>query len=176
MARPCGQRLHCAAGRLAAARDRGADGHANAPGRRRSAVPRFRVVVVRLVLGDGRRGRVAYISENARDYGIDIEAHLGKRGQEIAAPLPGAADDPMRDAAYARKPFRNVVRELVRRDGVKILISFSGMPVIDADGTFGGYRGAARDVTDEAAQRARIEAQARQLAELSAFGWACSTA
>ncbi len=114
-------------------------------------------------------GRIAYISENARDYGIDIEAHLGRRGEDIAVPLSGAADDAMRDAALARKPFRNVVRELARRDGVRMLISFSGMPVFGADGKFAGYRGAARDVTDEAAQRERIEAQARQLAELSAF-------
>jgi len=114
-------------------------------------------------------GRIAYISENARDYGIDIEAHMGKRGQDMAAPLPGAQSDPMLDATLARKAFRNIVRRVARRDGATILISFSGMPVLGADGSFGGYRGAARDVTDEAAQRERIESQARQLSELSAF-------
>jgi PAS domain S-box-containing protein len=115
-------------------------------------------------------GDIVYISENARSYGIDVEAHLGKRGQEVTiAALGGESVDPMRVAVEARKPFRNLVRHLSLRDGGKITISFSGMPVFDADGIFRGYRGAARDVTEEVAQRARIEAQARQLAELSSF-------
>ncbi|MFM7344838.1 MAG: PAS-domain containing protein, partial [Tagaea sp.] len=115
--------------------------------------------------------RLIYMSEAARAHGIDIEARMGLRRDE--SPDAFEADDPevarLNQVVLKREPFRNSVRR-VRANGDRyIMISTSGMPVFDAEGEFRGYRGVARDVTEEIVRRERIEAQGRQLSELSSF-------
>jgi len=60
----------------------------------------------------------------------------------------------------ARKPFRDLELQRVQADGAVYWTSMSGVPVIDVDGTFRGYRGVGRDISE----RKRVEAQIRRLA------------
>jgi PAS domain S-box-containing protein len=115
--------------------------------------------------------RLVYMSETARAYGIDIEKKLGKRRDE-GIDAREAADPEivrLRAAVEKREPFRNSIRRSRGHGHREMIVSTSGMPVFDVEGVFQGYRGIARDVTDELAQRERAEAQGRQLAELSSF-------
>jgi PAS domain S-box-containing protein len=115
--------------------------------------------------------RLVFMSETARAHGIDIEAKLGKPRDEGIDPREAA--DPeiarLRAAVEKRAPFRNSIRRWRGSTHGEMIVSTSGMPVFDAEGRFRGYRGVARDVTAEIAQRERAEAQGRQLAELSSF-------
>jgi signal transduction histidine kinase len=62
----------------------------------------------------------------------------------------------------ARRPFRDFRFERAGADGVVHHISVSGRPFFDADGTFKGYRGSCRNITDE------IRAKRTALAALAA--------
>lgn len=88
--------------------------------------------------------------------------------------IPAAVDASLRTALLdlpdveARRPFRDVSLHLpapgAGPDGETCWISLSGRPIFDAEGSFQGWRGVGRDVTDEVAQRERSEVQ-RQEAE-----------
>jgi diguanylate cyclase (GGDEF)-like protein/PAS domain S-box-containing protein len=75
----------------------------------------------------------------------------------------------------ARRPFRDLELGRVNEAGEKVWISVSGEPVFDAAGTFTGYRGVGKDISqrktaDEALRES--EARFRSLTELSAdFYW-----
>jgi PAS domain S-box-containing protein len=115
--------------------------------------------------------RLVFMSETARAYGIDIDAKLGKRRDE-GVDAREAADPEiarLRASVAKREPFRNSIRRSRGYGHREMIVSTSGKPVFDAGGVFRGYRGVARDVTEELAQRERVEAQGRQLAELSGF-------
>lgn len=115
--------------------------------------------------------RLVYMSDTARAYGIDIETRIGRRYDE-GVDAREAADPEfakVREIIAKREPFRNSIWRSRGHDQREMIVSTSGMPVFDAGGVFRGYRGVARDVTEELAQRERAEAQGRQLAELSGF-------
>ncbi|MEM9704800.1 MAG: histidine kinase dimerization/phospho-acceptor domain-containing protein [Pseudomonadota bacterium] len=95
----------------------------------------------------------SYISERAAELTeIDLEAVLGSRINPEAYP-----NDDLAGALDALRAFKNVVWEMRGADDQPIYISQSGKPVYDATGAFIGYRGVARDVTEE--MRARRDAQ-----------------
>ncbi|MCW5664252.1 MAG: PAS domain S-box protein [Piscinibacter sp.] len=93
-----------------------------------------------------------------------VEAHtgwpasrdIGRHNLEINFPPPGelrVAWDRFRAERAERKPFRDAV---ALRDSAHgpMLLSISGQPHFDAAGRFAGYRGAARNITHEVAERA----------------------
>lgn len=58
---------------------------------------------------------------------------------------------------------------MLRDDGQKLNVSLSGKPIFDADGSFGGYRSTARDVTEEfLARDAARRAQRRMVDAMNA--------
>ncbi len=77
-------------------------------------------------------------------------------------PMPLSEADLVRyhSLTSARQPFRDLTLTVRDSDGEWRYLSFSGEPVFDADGTFTGYRGIARDVT----QSRRAEERIRRLA------------
>lgn len=80
------------------------------------------------------------------------EALLGRMRTE----LPGFQADPGELAAYlqcieARQPFPWFRFRATRGDGTPIWVAVTGKPIFDDSGTFAGYYGAGRDVTDSEA-------------------------
>ena len=64
----------------------------------------------------------------------------------LAAAGPGPAAK-MRAQTEMRRPFRRLEFAAHMSDGAPLWLEVSGQPVMDADGTFHGYRGVARDIT-----------------------------
>ncbi len=56
----------------------------------------------------------------------------------------GAIFEPL---VAAHKPFSSLENTNLRKDGVKVVLESSGVPILDDDGTLKGYRGIDRDVT-----------------------------
>ncbi|MBT3219254.1 MAG: PAS domain S-box protein, partial [Proteobacteria bacterium] len=60
-------------------------------------------------------------------------------------------------AAFASKePFRNFVNRNSHRDGQQVWLSTSGVPILDLDGTFLGYRGVDTDITQQIKNREEL--------------------
>ncbi len=99
-----------------------------------------------------------------------IEAAVGIRPEQIVGKRRDFGDtydtDPAQLATFEaclaeRRPFRDFVFNLVRPDGVKRWVRISGEPVFDGGGTFRGYRGVGRDVTQAALAEQRVQELAR---------------
>jgi PAS domain S-box-containing protein len=106
------------------------------------------------------QGRITWVSESVEEHtGWPQSAEMGVHSLAVNKPPPGAQRaswDRYREARARREPFRDGIAERDSARG-RMLVSLSGQPVFDADGSFRGYRGAARDVTAELAERARAE-------------------
>ncbi|MBI1243918.1 MAG: PAS domain S-box protein [Alphaproteobacteria bacterium] len=77
----------------------------------------------------------------------------------------------VRAAMVAREPFRDFRLRRKADDGKMLTISFSGRPIVDAEGRFRGYRGTARDITAEiSASETAFEAERRLHQALDAIG------
>ncbi|MBC7953772.1 MAG: PAS-domain containing protein, partial [Rhodospirillaceae bacterium] len=63
----------------------------------------------------------------------------------------------------ARQPFRDYAYPAAMENGRKRIFSVSGKPIFDHDGQFLGYRGTARDVTNELDANRRLEQVETQL-------------
>ena len=105
-------------------------------------------------------GRVTWVSESVETHtGLAASTIVGTQGlAESRAPrdpLHRPAWDAYLAARAARQPFKDAIAERAGRDGGTTLVAFSGAPVFDRDGSFMGYRGAARDVTLELQQQGR---------------------
>ncbi len=101
-------------------------------------------------------GRFDDGSDHARQYAI------GKTRIEIAS-ADDVARNPERWTEHQamlerREPFRSFEFEIETASGERRIISTSGVPVFDEDGTFTGYRGGATDVTEH--RKAEREAAA----------------
>lgn len=94
--------------------------------------------------------RYSYLSENFTAMtGLPQGALLGKTRQESGNPgvEPEIWHDHLRTLA-AHEPFREFHHPRVKPDGTTVWISVAGIPRFGPDGTFLGYRGTARDITE----------------------------
>lgn len=95
--------------------------------------------------------RFSYFSQQFEDVAhVAPEALLGKTRREVGA--PGA--DPQAYLAMLvnmddHLSFRNFEHYREKSDGQIIYLSISGRPVFEEDGTFVGYRGIGRDITEQ---------------------------
>ncbi|MFP4541980.1 MAG: PAS domain S-box protein, partial [Opitutales bacterium] len=106
-------------------------------------------------------GRFCYLSRFAEEV-------LGRPRRELLGHLPAEFSPADERADLARlvsdslrqpQPFRHLEHRTVRGDGVVIWQRVSGLPVRDAQGRFGGYRGTARDVTAEKETQHKLVAE-----------------
>lgn len=96
--------------------------------------------------------RFTYVSEHvSRFTGIARSAIIGRTREEVFAgqPVPAEAWEEHLANLAAHRPFENLEVQWVRPDGAVRYLRNSGKPLLDADGTFLGYRGTARDVTQQ---------------------------
>src|SRR5512138_229671 len=106
--------------------------------------------------------RFSYMSERLRDVtGVNPRKTLGKTRQELGA---GDTDGDKWEAHLAdlraHRPFRDFRYIYVAENGDRQYWSISGVPLYDDHGTFLGYRGTGRNLTDEyRARRMAFEAQ-----------------
>ncbi len=106
--------------------------------------------------------RFSFMSERLREVtGVDPNSTLGKTRQEIGA---GDTDADKWEAhledLQAHRPFRDFRYVYISDAGDRQYWSISGVPLFDDDGTFLGYRGTGRNLTEEyRARRMAFEAQ-----------------
>jgi len=108
-------------------------------------------------------GRFTFASENVRNLlGFTAEEIIGKTPFDFMPPEEAARVRAEFEAIVARlEPFRDLENRNLCRDGLVRHVLTCGVPILDEQGIFRGYRGLDRDVT------ARREAEA-QLSKLSA--------
>jgi PAS domain S-box-containing protein len=115
--------------------------------------------------------RFTALSEPVERSGLSVDAHLGKTRREVifhgVPEVQWAAHQADLDA---RRPFQNFRFQRMTESGEFRHISVSGKPVFDDVEKFCGYRGTAKDVTDELAYeieltKRRAEAEAASQAK-----------
>src|SRR5688572_1158241 len=82
--------------------------------------------------------------------GITEVDHIGKLRWELPrTEILGETWDEHKAALAARAPFQDLMLKRIARDGTDHYVSVSGEPRYDSSGTFSGYHGIARDVTEQ---------------------------
>jgi diguanylate cyclase (GGDEF)-like protein/PAS domain S-box-containing protein len=118
--------------------------------------------------------RFSWLSDSVRElFGLDPAWHYGKTRLEIAAtPADREIAERIQELMLRREPFRDV--EYCRRSPAgDHWLRISGKPFFSADGTFLGYRGTGRDVTELVRQREAARAaeeRYRRLVEVAPVG------
>jgi len=128
---------------------------------RRAAEQRFRNVAelsVDWVWETDAALRYIFMSDRVEQVtGLKVSDYIGKSRVEMFGDVTG---DPFLqqhiEDCLAHRPFSDVVQWLNRPRGL-VCISVSGRPHFDDQGTFTGYTGIGRDVTQEQLQRRRLE-------------------
>ena len=108
--------------------------------------------------------RFSYFSDRFGEItGVSQDALLGKTRQETG--IPGVEIEVWRqhlaDLAACR-PFRDFVHPRVRSDGQTVYLSINGKPIFDEHGTFKGFRGTGRDVTERKLREEALVVAKRQ--------------
>ncbi len=105
--------------------------------------------------------RFVHISGGTSQMRIAPDEVVGRTRWELHALNLSEADwEDHRRLLDARQPFRDLELQRSGDGGRAYWISISGVPVFGADGTFSGYRGVGRDITE----RKRVEAEIERLA------------
>jgi PAS domain S-box-containing protein len=112
--------------------------------------------------------RFVYMSQGIHMIGADSSHFIGKLREEIGAPTQTEDErDAWREFAATlreRRPFRNFIYRIQTADGRHHYVASSGKPLFEKDGSFAGYRGVGRDMT-EAVETSRTITKAREQAE-----------
>lgn len=112
-----------------------------------------------------------YASPKVKDLlGYEPDEVIGKRPFDFVT-----ADQAEQIAKFfkavvdSRKPFAGLENTNIHKDGRHVVLETSGVPILDAEGNFFGYRGIDRDITErkrmETLQQAKIEAEAANRAK-----------
>jgi len=109
-----------------------------------------------------------YVSPKIRDIlGYEPEEVLGKTHFDLKPPEEAArVSEISRSIVASRRPFSLLENEHLHKDGHLVILESSGVPFFDSDGTFRGYRGIDRDVTE----RKVLQSQLAQAQRLEAIG------
>jgi diguanylate cyclase (GGDEF)-like protein/PAS domain S-box-containing protein len=105
-----------------------------------------------------RAGRFTYISPGVQHVlGFAVEDLKGRGQLDVLFPTE---DDPVRELVVSRTERRQPYRELEfwtnAKDGTRVCLRLSGVPVLDAHQEFTGYRGAASNITASKIERDQV--------------------
>ena len=110
-----------------------------------------------------KEGRFTYASAQCRQLlGYEPEEFIGKRPSEVMpADEASRLNEITQKLLAEQKPFFGLQNATIRRDGKLVVWEANGVPVFDQDGTFSGFRGLLRDITE----RHRAEMELRESEE-----------
>ena len=101
----------------------------------------------------------ATAARNDERGGLTPSQHLGRTRWELPGTEPvGTTWEEHRAVLAARRPFRDLVLRRPGPDGTLRYVVVSGAPVIDGQGSFAGYRGVAKDITERFAAEQALRA------------------
>ncbi|MEK6771625.1 MAG: EAL domain-containing protein [Pseudomonadota bacterium] len=91
-----------------------------------------------------------YVSPKVKDLlGYAPEEVIGKTPFDFMPPDEAAKiGRQFAEIAAARRPFERLENVNLHRDGRRVVLETSGVPILDRDGAFMGYRGIDRDITE----------------------------
>jgi PAS domain S-box-containing protein len=106
--------------------------------------------------------RFVYMSDRIRTFGVEPAARIGKRRIDMTAD----PDDPHwsrhLETLERREPFRNFTYCMKLGDEAPHHLAVSGKPIFAPDGTFRGYRGSAREITEQVEAEEKLQRALRQ--------------
>jgi PAS domain S-box-containing protein len=116
------------------------------------------------------KGVYTYASPKVRDLlGYAPEEVVGKSPFELMSPAEGARAGAILGALLAeRKPLIAVENVNLHKDGRKVVLETSGVPIFDSQGAFKGYRGIDRDITARKQGQLELKRANRALRTVSA--------
>jgi PAS domain S-box-containing protein len=108
-----------------------------------------------------------YVSPKIRDIlGYAPEEVLGKTPFNLMPPDEAKrVADIFGPIASSQKPFKELENKNLHKDGHLVVLETSGVPIINRDGKFCGYRGIDRDITDRKQAENKLRMRARELKE-----------
>ncbi|MBI5612437.1 MAG: EAL domain-containing protein [Gammaproteobacteria bacterium] len=108
------------------------------------------------------RGMYTYSSPKVVELlGYTPEEIVGKSPFDFMPPDEAArVGRQFTEFARARRPFERLENVNLRKDGGRVVLETSGVPIFDRDGRLAGYRGIDRDITE----RVRAQAKLKHLA------------
>ncbi len=117
-----------------------------------------------------KNGRYTYVSPKIRDMlGYSAEEVIGKTPFDLMSPDEAEKIFAVfQEVSSARRPIKDLENVNLHKNGHLVILETSGEPVYAADGTFSGYRGIDRDITDRKHAVAEIHENAQYLKTLLA--------
>ncbi len=110
--------------------------------------------------------RFTHFSGDEMRQALRLDDYVGRARWDVPAPNMSEEDWAAHRAVLdARLPFRDLELQRLQADGTSYWTSMSGVPIVDPDGTFRGYRGVGRDISE----RKRVQAQITRLAYFDAL-------
>jgi PAS domain S-box-containing protein len=108
--------------------------------------------------------RFTYVSESFfKETGFSKSEVLGRTRDEVGFRTVETSIDLQRRALEERSPFSNMPSTLTLPDGRLLWLRAGGVPIVDADGTFAGYRGSTSDITELVRARRALDAGLQRL-------------
>lgn len=106
-----------------------------------------------------QKGMYTYASPKVKDLlGYGPEEVIGKTPFDLMPPVEAERVAGLfRDIAKSRRPFAGLENTNLHKNGKRIILETSGVPILDADGNLLGYRGIDRDITERKLAEQQIE-------------------
>ena len=98
-----------------------------------------------------KNGVYTYINQKIKSsLGYDPSEMIGKKTPfDVMTPEDKVrVGEIFRALAESRKPFANLENWNLHKDGRRVLLESSGVPILDSQGQYAGYRGIDRDITE----------------------------
>ena len=105
-----------------------------------------------------RNNHFTYGKANIKDFiGYSVFDILGKKPYDIVHPEEREElIEKMKGITKGQLPFENIINRYIHRDGSIVYLEVSGKPYYDPNGTLAGYRGFAKNITDNITSQEKL--------------------